>query len=266
VYLCKGGNLLDIRRKNFLSLSTIAVLALLSLASHAAAQDSDAAVADDSTTKPAPAIGIIPAPSPVVAPPPAEIQKSGRIFGVLPNFLTVDDPAEIMPITAKQKFSLAARGNFDPFEFVVMGVLAAESQAANDDAPYGQGASGFGKRYGAAFADQTIGNLLVGGVLPSVLHQDPRYFRLGRGSFWHRSAHAVSRIFVTRGDSGRSEVNFSEILGSGMAAGISNLYKPADDRTLGNNISTWGTQMAVDTFGNFMKEFWPDIRHIVFKK
>jgi hypothetical protein len=139
------------------------------------------------------------------------------------------------------------------------------SQAANSEPGYGQGASGYAKRYGSAFADNAIGNYWTGAILPSLLRQDPRYYQLGQGGFFHRVGYTVSRIFVTRSDSGREQFNYSEIAGNAIAAGISNAYHPVQDRTAVGNITVWWTQIGWDTTANLVKEFWPDI-HRKFQK
>jgi hypothetical protein len=138
-------------------------------------------------------------------------------------------------------------------------MVASIHQAENSDAPFGQGMQGYAKRYGAGFADQAIGNMMTGAVFPSLLRTDPRYFRMGEGRIRQRLGYSLTRIFVTRTDSGRRAINFSELGGNAVAAGISNLYYPSQDRTVSNNLSTWGTQIAIDCFGNELKEFWPDI-------
>jgi hypothetical protein len=107
---------------------------------------------------------------------------------------------------------------------------------------------------------------MVGAVMPSVFHQDPRYFQLGKGSFWHRFGYALSRTVVTRGDSGKTQFNVSEIAGNGIAGLISNTYHPASDRSLEETGQTWATQIGVDAIGFELKEFWPDIRRKFFKK
>jgi hypothetical protein len=192
--------------------------------------------------------------------------KGTRMFGVMPNNLTVEGAKTITPISAHEKFKLVAQGAFDPYEFATVGVLAGIGQATNDDPSWGQGMKGYGKRYAADFGDQVIGNFMVGAVMPSLFHQDPRYFQSGKGSFWHRAGYALSRIVVTRGDSGAKEFNVSEIGGTGIGAAISNWYHPASDRTFGQTGSTWATQIGVDAFGYELKEFWPDIRRKVFRK
>jgi hypothetical protein len=193
-------------------------------------------------------------------------KKDDRMFYVMPNYLTVDGQSETPPISWKEKFAIAAKGSFDPYEFTIIGVVAAIRQAENSDPPFGQGFKGYAKRYGAAFADQVDGNVMVGGVYPTLLKVDPRYFRLGRGSFGHRFGYAISRIFITRTDFGRSIFNIPEFAGNATAIAISNVYYPADDRTFSGNINNWGTQMGLDAFGNELKEFWPDVHHYLQKR
>jgi hypothetical protein len=192
--------------------------------------------------------------------------SNDRLFYALPNFLTVETK-NVPPLTPKQKFWVVTRGSFDYIEFPWYATLAGISQAENSEPGYGQGAAGYGKRYGAYFADGTIENYMVGAVLPSLLRQDPRYYQLGQGGFFHRTKYAVSRIFVTRSDSGHAQFNFSEIVGSAMSAGISAYsYHPRGDRNLPNTASVWGSQVGYDTITLVVKEFWPDIRRKLRKK
>lgn len=192
--------------------------------------------------------------------------SNDRLFFALPNFLTVETK-HVPPLTVGQKFKVVARGSFDYIEIPWYGFLAGVSQAENSEPGYGQGAQGYGKRFGASFADGTIENFFTGAILPSVLHQDPRYYQLGKGGFWHRTGYAVSRIFVTRTDSGNRQFNYSEIVGSAAAAAISTYsYHPSSDRTLANTTSVWGTQVGYDTITIVVKEFWPDIRRKLKKK
>jgi hypothetical protein len=190
-----------------------------------------------------------------------------RLFYALPNFLTVENVGQIPPLTSGQKFEVVARSSFDWVEFPWYGVLAGISQAQNSEPGYGQGAAGYGKRYGAAFADGTIENFWTSAILPSLLHQDPRFYQQDKGGFWHRTGYAVSRIFVTRSDSGQSQFNTSEILGSAIAATISTYsYHPQAEKTLSNTASVWGTQVGYDTITIVVKEFWPDIRRKMSRK
>jgi hypothetical protein len=206
-------------------------------------------------------------------PPPKDDANQGlgskdRLFYALPNFLTVENGKQLPPLTAGQKFKLQARSQFDYMEIPWYGILAGISQARDTSSGYGQGAQGYGKRYASEWADGSIENFMVAAVYPSVLHQDPRYYQLGKGSFWHRVAYAASRIVVTRSDAGQTVFNASEIFGSVTAATISTFsYHPRDERTAGNMAKVWVTQMGLDTFTYNIKEFWPDIqRHFARKK
>ncbi len=206
--------------------------------------------------------------------------SNDRLFLALPNFLTLENGGKVPPLTSAQKFKVVARGSFDKIEFPWYGVLSGISQAENSEPGYGQGWEGYAKRYGSAFADGTIENFMTSAVLPSILHQDPRFFQSSEGGFAHRAKYAVSRIFVTRTDAGNSQFNYSEIVGSALSAAIStNTYHPrafittrydpttgmltyvhnASDRTLPNTLSVWGTQVAYDTITILIKEFWPDV-------
>lgn len=206
--------------------------------------------------------------------------SNDRLFFTLPNFLTLENAGQVPPLTAKEKFKVVARGSFDYVQFPWYGFLSGISQWEDSEPGYGQGAEGYAKRFGASFADGTIENFFTGAILPSALHQDPRYFQLGHGSFMHRTLYAMSRNLITRTDSGKNEFNFSEVVGGALAAGISTYsYHPkshvfstpnppyyrfvASDRTLDNTLSVWATQYGYDTLTLVVKEFWPDIRRKV---
>ena len=198
---------------------------------------------------------------------PQKGTSNDRLFFALPNFLTLENAGQVPPLTTGQKFKVVARGSFDYVQFPWYGFLAGISQAEDSEEGYGQGAEGYGKRYGAYWADGTIENFLTGAVLPSVFRQDPRYFQSGQGGFWKRTDYSISRIFVTRTDSGHQQFNVSEIFGSALAAGISTYsYHPRADRKLGNAASVWGSQVGYDTITLVVKEFWPDIRRKIHKK
>jgi hypothetical protein len=192
--------------------------------------------------------------------------ENDRIFWALPNYLTVENAKQTPPLTRGQKFKLVALGTFDPVEFPYVGVLALIDQAENQDPSFGQGFRGYGKRFGAAFADTMGENFMVGAIVPSLLHQDPRYFRSGKGGFWRRAGYAASRIFITRTDSGKNQFNYSEWAGSAVAAALSNTYHPPHDRTALNSANIWLTQLWGDAVSFEVKEFWPDIRRKLHKK
>jgi hypothetical protein len=189
-----------------------------------------------------------------------------RIFEVLPNYGTVENAKELPPLTTGQKFRIATAGVFDWGAYPFNGALAAIAQAQNNPKSWGQGWDAYGKRYGASFADNSIGTYMTTAIFPSLLHEDPRYYQLGKGSFVHRSYHAISRLFVTKTDSGKMRFNYSEIVGNAAAAGISNIYHAPEDRTVSRNISTLGFLILYDGLSNGLKEFWPDIRRKVFHK
>jgi hypothetical protein len=197
--------------------------------------------------------------------------SNDRLFKVLPNFLTLENGGKLPPLTSKQKFAVVARGTFDPVQFPWWGLLAAISQAENSEPAYGQGWEAYGKRYATTAADSIIENFMTQAIFASALRQDPRFFQSGKGGFGRRSWYAVSRIFVTRTDSGHSQFNYSEVFGAATAAGISTYsYHPrstrinnmfvGSDRTLTNALNVWGTQVGLDTVTIVIKEFWPDVR------
>lgn len=147
--------------------------------------------------------------------------SNDRLFYTMPNFLTLENAGQLPPLTTGEKFKVITRISFDYFEYPWYGLLAGIGQARNSEPENGQGAAGYSKRYGVAFADGTVENFMTGAVLPSLLRQDPRYYHMGKGRFLNRLGYAVSRIFITRSDSGGEQSNYSEIFGAGMAA---NLY------------------------------------------
>jgi hypothetical protein len=192
--------------------------------------------------------------------------KDDRLFFVLPNYLTVENAKKTPPLTTGQKFKLVALGTFDPVEYPYVGALALIDQAENTDPSFRQGFKGYAKRYGAEFADTTIENFMVGAVFPSLLHQDPRYFQLGKGGFFHRAGYAAMRVLITRADSGKKQFNYSEFAGGALAAALSNTYYPPQDRNALNCANVWVTQLWGDTVAFELKEFWPDIRRKLHKK
>lgn len=190
--------------------------------------------------------------------PDPNVPKNDRLFFALPNYLTVENASSLPPMTVGQKFKLVAEGTFDPVEFAFLALESGVNQASNTNPTFGQGFKGYGKRYALAFADNTNENFMAGAVYPSILRQDPRYYQLGKGKFLHRAEYAALRVFLTRADSGKTQFNYSEILGAGTAAALSNIYHPGP-RTLGSNVNVWWTQIGWDATGFEMKEFWPDI-------
>ncbi len=192
--------------------------------------------------------------------------KNDRLFLVVANYATVEHPKEITPLTAKQKFKIGAEDAFDTYSIPLAAVLAAIAQAKNDDPSWGQGWLPYGKRLAAGYGDTVIGSFMTTGVFPSLLHEDPRYFRKGTGTKKSRSLYALKRIFVIRNDRGGSEFNFSEFGGNAVAAGISLTYHSRAELNFSSWAGDYATQIAIDVIANQAKEFWPDIRHKLFKK
>jgi hypothetical protein len=157
------------------------------------------------------------------------VEEKQRVLGVFPNFYT-SYVWKAEPLTAKQKFQLAWRSAIDPVSFLSTGAIAGIQQWDDDFNEYGQGAEGYAKRYGANYADGFIGVMMGGAVLPVILHQDPRYFYKGTGSIRSRALYAISTVVICRGDNGRWQPNYSNVLGTLAAGGISNAYYPANDR------------------------------------
>jgi hypothetical protein len=156
-------------------------------------------------------------------------EEQQRVFGILPNFYVVYAP-NAQPLNSRQKFHLAWKSSIDPVTFAITGAVAGIEQAENDFSGYGQGAEGYGKRFGASYADNFIGTMIGGAILPSVLKQDPRYFYKGTGTTRSRILYAIANSVICKGDNGKWQPNYSGILGSLAAGGISNLYYPASDR------------------------------------
>lgn len=207
----------------------------------------------------------LPMTAPIAAPDP--VTTEGRILGVIPNNKTVPEIAPAYtPLATHQKFNLALKDTVDPFTFVLAGFYAGVAQWQNDFPQYGQGSAAYGKRFGAAYADQAIGNYLTEAILPALLHQDPRYFRKGSGRTWRRVCYAVTRTVVTRKDTGKNTFNYSEIVGNAMGAGISNLYYPASRSPGEETGEKFAVQVVSDSAFNILLEFWPDMRHAILKR
>jgi len=185
-------------------------------------------------------------------------EQSQRILGVVPQF-GVTSRQDAAPLTPGQKFHLFAKSTFDPFQFAAAGLQAGIGQATNEFPGYGQGAAGYGKRYGASFADATSSGFFSNFAYPVLLREDPRYFRLGEGSVKHRILYSLSQEFVTHTDKGTRRFNFSNVLGAFSAGGLSNVYYPQSDRGFGLTMSRSAISLAYGSAGGLIDEFWADI-------
>jgi Carboxypeptidase regulatory-like domain len=183
-----------------------------------------------------------------------KVEEKQRVFGVIPNFYVSYIP-DAAPLTSKQKFELAWRTSIDPVTFVLTGAVAGLQQAQNTFSAYGQGAEGYGKRYGAAYADGVVSTFVGSAILPSLLRQDPRYFYKGTGSTRSRILYAVANSVICKGDDKRWQPNYSGILGSIAAGGISNAYYPARDRGADLVFENTAIGIGATAAGNLLQEF-----------
>jgi len=193
--------------------------------------------------------------SPVeIATAQVKLEEKQRILGFIPNFSTSYE-WNAAPLTPKLKYNLALHVITDPYTFAVAAGLAGVEQGAGYYPGYGGGWQGYGKRFGASYADGAIARFTGGAVYASLLHQDPRYFYKGHGSTGSRLWYAIRSAFVTRGDNGRAEPNYSELLGDFTAAGASNLYLNPHDRSARITIQNGLVVVAGDAIENIMREF-----------
>jgi hypothetical protein len=187
-----------------------------------------------------------------------ENKSSNRIFGIIPSFKSSDSLDHYAPLTARQKFKIAEDDAFDRGTVVLGALFGAQAMLQKSNPSFGQGTAGYFHYFGTAYGDFVIGDLMTEGVYPTLLHQDPRYFRKAVGSRRSRLVYAMGQIFLTRGDSGRTEFNFSEIAGNATAVAISNFYYP-ENRNAADAVQKLGMQIGVDMAANILREFWPDV-------
>ncbi|MGH9451231.1 MAG: hypothetical protein ACRD11_11945 [Terriglobia bacterium] len=197
------------------------------------------------------------------APKPArstdEKSSPRHIFWIVPAF-NVDYQNNMKPLTPRQKFDLWARGAYDPLGLSVRAAEAGLEHSPRDGfCGYGNGWSGYGKCYGSALVDSNVSSFFGDYVFPVLLHQDPRYFRRGRGSPATRAFYAISRVFLTRTDAGGTTVDTSALSGTILAAAASNLYYPRRDRGFGLTLGRVGWDLGNTALFNLAAEFWPDV-------
>ena len=190
----------------------------------------------------------------------SEGRQTKRMFGVIPNFAAVSAHTEVEPLTAKGKFWLATQDSVDYSSFIWTGIQAGQSMALRSYPELGHGMAGYSRYYWRAFVDQASGSYFTEAIVPALTHEDPRYYTLGYGGFFRRAEYALSRVVLTRKDSGSTSFNYSEIVGNGMEAGLANLYYPAQERSLHNTTVNWASQLEGAALNNLFREFWPDIR------
>jgi hypothetical protein len=191
-------------------------------------------------------------------------KQTKRILGIVPNFRAVSADEKLPPETVKEKFVDATEDSFDYSSIFIPAVIAGYDMARDATPEFHQGGAGFARYFWHSAVDQTSENYMVEFIFPTVTHEDARYYTLGHGGFMKRAGYALSRAVITRADSGKSSFNFSEVVGAGCAAGLSNLYYPSATRSLGSTASQWGLDVGIDAGAFVFREFWPDINHRVF--
>ena len=190
---------------------------------------------------------------------PVSKQQPKRILGVMPNFRAVSAGETPPPPTPKQAFLIATKNSFDYSSFIFVGITSLFAETSDAHPALGEGIPGFGRYYWRGFVDKTDGNYLVIFALPTVLHEDERYYAKGKGPFLKRGIYAATRILITPDYHGHNTFNASEVFGRAMAQGISTTYYPKADRTIGALAVKFGWAMGRDALTNVFREYWPDI-------
>ena len=181
-----------------------------------------------------------------------------RIFGIMPNYRTSPSLKFYEPITSREKFKMASQDALNCGTIALAALVGGEGQLTNANRSFGQGGAGFGRYFGAAFGDFIIGDYMAEWVFPTLLHQDPRYFRRGTGTGWSRLGYTMGQVFWTHRDTGGTQFNYSKVLGNATAVAISNAYY-ADRRNAADATSKFSIQLSADMAANVLKEFWPDL-------
>jgi hypothetical protein len=195
-----------------------------------------------------------------------EARQTKRMFWVVPNFTAVSADTKLPPETPRQKFDVAMHDSVDYSSFVWTGILAGQSMGLKTYPELHQGAAGYARYYWRAFADQASGAMFTEAIVPTLTHEDPRYYTLGHGGFLKRTGYALSQLVLTRKDTPGVAFNIAEVGGNALVAGLSNAYYPPQERGLNKTVINWATQMESAGLNNIVKEFWPDIRRKVFRQ
>jgi hypothetical protein len=185
-------------------------------------------------------------------------KESKRILWIIPNYRTSPSLKDYKPLAPRDKFKIATEDSVDRGTLALAGLFGGQAQLTDSEASFGQGGKGYARYFAASYGDWAIGNFMTEALYPTLLHQDPRYFRRSVGSGWSRLGYAVAQIFRTHTDSGGSAFNFSEIVGNSTAAAISTAYYP-NSRDAQSAATKLGVQIGVDMASNILKEFWPDL-------
>ena len=210
---------------------------------------------------------IVPMDAPLVLNPALPVLRDNRIFGIIPGYGFVEKPDVKLPkLTPGQKLELFAKESLDPFTFFGAAVGATVSHAEQSNPAYGEGSRAYRQRLGAAYIDVASQNFFSDALLATIFREDPRYYRLGpKASILKRVGYSMSRVVVTRTDSGKTCFNFSGVLGTAMGIGLSNAYYPQANHNGGEMLSRAETSFASSAVSNLLPEFWPDIKQLLAK-
>ena len=192
-------------------------------------------------------------------------EQTKRMFGVVPNFAAVSSDTQLPALSTRGKFKLARDDSFDYSSFVWTGIVAAQSFGLDSDPELGGGFTGYTRYYWRAFVDGVSGTYFTEAIVPSLTHEDPRYYTMGYGGLFRRTVYALSRSVLTKKDSGGTTFSWSEVGGNLLEASLSNAYYPPQERGFSQTARNWGTQMESAALNNIAKEFWPDIRHAILR-
>jgi hypothetical protein len=196
------------------------------------------------------------------AQPDQQPQEHRRILWIIPNYRTSPSLKDYLPLSPKQKFTVATQDALDPGTFVLAALFAAEGQLTGSAPSFGEGAGAYPRYYITALTDFVVGDFMTEAIFPVMLRQDPRYFRRGTGRGFARLGYAVGQIFWTHTDRGGTQFNLSEIGGNAAAVAIGNAYYP-DNRSVSGNASKLAVQIGVDVVSNILKEFAPDLERML---
>ena len=207
-------------------------------------------------------------PGPNLRPnPPLPGQQPKRILGIMPNFRAVSAGATPPPPTPKENLIIATRNSFDYSAFVFVGITSLLAEGTNTHPQLGKGVGGFARYYWRGYVDKTDGNYWVIFMLPTIFHQDERYYALGQGGIWKRLGYSASRVLITPSYHEHNSFNASEIVGRGIAQAISITYYPSQTRTAGAIAQKYSYAIGRDALTNIFREFWPDIAvHVLHRR
>ena len=199
-------------------------------------------------------------------PAPGGDKPSKRVLFIIPNFRSVAAGSVLPPQPIREKFSTALSDTIDPANFALSALVAAYDYGRNATPEFHTGGVAFGRYYWHALADQSIENTSVEFLVPALTHEDTRYYTLGRGSVGKRIEYSVTRVLITRNDAGKETLNLGEILGAGLAAGVSSRYYPQSQRDAGSVLSSYALNLGIDAASYVLREFDADLERVLSRK